>query len=413
MGDSLMNGSIQEVINQLNFIDSWLKNPGEASLHSQNMAKGKDQQAIEQIQSDIAKITQRFDQFLAQNQNQNQNQDQNQEIKLTYAQKIQKEIDHAPQIQVVVPLPQKSNSTRASPTRVTLDEPKTEPKGKKFLDYREKRLILEVPQSFMENLDPMVVRNKVNDLFYEKGQEQPVLASVNKSATKLSLILTTMEGFRASFLKENQPIWESAIPFSKCSYDQPWTKIVVHSIPCQAFGHPEGIDSLRQEIETFNPYITQMRDPHWLTNEENRATKRHASAIIYLESKEMATRAIESRLNIAGVPCRAETFIDKFIQCDKCQKFGHTRIWCRNQAKCMICAQNHETRDHKCDTCQTNGKECPHTKICCPNCGLDHKGNDQKCGEWIRVQPKSRPQARNPAYRPRPQPHDAMEISTL
>jgi hypothetical protein len=398
-GDPLPNESIQEVINQLNNLELGLKNPG--GHYPPNQAKkDSNEPTIRQIQGDIATLTRRFEQFLEQAQAQTQNQGtQGKAAKPTYAEKAQKGSKTAPQIQVVVPppgaplgprAPQKSTPPRTprTPTRATLDEPKPIKSGS--IDYKEKRLILEVPPSFMENLNPMAVRNQINDLFFAKGFEDPILASVNKSATKLSLILTTMEGHRASFLKENQPIWESAIPFTKCSYDQPWTKIVVHSIPCQAFNHPEGIDSLRQEIETFNPYITQMRDPHWLTSEENRATKRHASAIIYLETKEMASQAIEARVNIAGVPCRAETFFERFIQCAKCQKFGHTRIWCRNQAKCLICAQEHETKAHYCPTCEIYGKECPHTKVCCPNCGLDHKGNDQKCGEWQRVQPKAR-----------------------
>ncbi|KKA20704.1 hypothetical protein T310_5270, partial [Rasamsonia emersonii CBS 393.64] len=135
-------------------------------------------------------------------------------------------------------------------------------------------------------------------------------AMVTKSASNLSLVITTMEDFSASYLVEKKSIWESYIPFSNHMYDKEWARLVVHLVPTSPFNHPEGLEMLRDEIETFNPYMKLMRLPQWLADEPTRHQKAHSSIVIHLENEAMATRALKGGVRIAGVACRAATYCD-------------------------------------------------------------------------------------------------------
>ena len=71
----------------------------------------------------------------------------------------------------------------------------------------------------------------------------------------------------------------------------------------------------------------------------------------------MADAAIQSsKMHIACEECRLEKFFGKFIQCEKCQGFGHTRIHCKREVKCGICVQEHLSTDHGCSICQVKDK---------------------------------------------------------
>jgi hypothetical protein len=215
-----------------------------------------------------------------------------------------------------------------------------------------------------------------------------------------------MERINATFLMDKKEIWDSYIPFINAVYDSEWAKLVIHTVPVQPFNMDDGLDILKSEIETFNPRLKLMRNPIWLSKEENRAQKRHSSILIHLEDEEMARKALNARVFIAGVSCRVQKFIPRHTQCEKCQKYGHTRPYCQGEIQCSICAQDHETIEHKCNICEVSGQECPHIIATCANCRGNHKANDKKCEEWVKVRPRFvRPTNRlNPSLNASPQP---------
>ncbi|KAM8707460.1 hypothetical protein ACLKA7_011529 [Drosophila subpalustris] len=58
------------------------------------------------------------------------------------------------------------------------------------------------------------------------------------------------------------------------------------------------------------------------------------------------------------------------LQCYRCQRFGHSKTYCRNPPRCVKCGQ-----DHLSSTCAK-----PDTlPACCANCGLDHTSNFAGC----------------------------------
>jgi hypothetical protein len=392
--DSKLHGPILDGIQILEIIEKGIHNPQENHLSTH--------QAIQNIQLEIAKINSKVDSFL-------------EPRKPTFAEILQKpthsEIQNQPKNQsnqppspmVVIPKrpdlnpddyplasispgklgpspkPTGSAPSRPSPRPSQLDEKQ---------QFRAKRLIIKTSMEFLNKLDSMKLRDHINDSFYQNGYPEPVVATIVRSMTNLSLVITTMDNYSGSFLLEHQALWDKFIPYTSIHQDLAWTKLIVHTVPTRPFLVDEGENLIKSEIETFNPYLRLMRNPIWLSNEEARNQKTHSSILIHLESPDMAQKALRSRIILAGVMCRTQTFIPKDTQCGKCQEFGHRRSYCRNQIRCRICAQNHEDFDHKCQICQVANQECPHSQATCANCGQNHKADDKKCQEWEKVRPR-------------------------
>ena len=63
-----------------------------------------------------------------------------------------------------------------------------------------------------------------------------------------------------------------------------WSKLIIHGIPIASFSMDNGLFLLKEEIETFNPEIKLLKNPRWLSSEENRQNKRHTSIAIIVEN---------------------------------------------------------------------------------------------------------------------------------
>ena len=75
--------------------------------------------------------------------------------------------------------------------------------------YREKRLIIQVEKEVAESFNSYQIRNQINDRFFTKENiNLPVIATVTKSFTSQSIILTTMPDFSADFLLQKKTVWE-------------------------------------------------------------------------------------------------------------------------------------------------------------------------------------------------------------
>jgi hypothetical protein len=90
-----------------------------------------------------------------------------------------------------------------------------------------------------------------------------------------------------------------------------------------------------------------------------------------------------------------------FVQCHRCQRWGHATANCHTRAKCVKCAGDHLTRD-----CQLGNKITPK----CVNCDGDHTANNIKCPEYQKkleaAQERRKRNAKNEKYVPAPLPKD-------
>ena len=62
----------------------------------------------------------------------------------------------------------------------------------------------------------------------------------------------------------------------------------------------EDLSLLKDEIEIFNPDLKLLKNSIWISSQENRQAKRHASIFIAVENAKQAELAIEKRFCIAG-----------------------------------------------------------------------------------------------------------------
>jgi hypothetical protein len=159
-----------------------------------------------------------------------------------------------------------------------------------------------------------------------------------------------MPGYTADFLIEKRQVWEQIFsPYLKSmGKNTNWSKLVIHGIPIAPFSMDDGLYLLKEEIETFNPEIKLLKNPRWLSLEENRQSKRHASIAIIVENADQANAALQKKfLYIAGSQLEVLKFKANAIntQCQKCQKIEHITRFCPSEDDyCQIYAAKHNTR---------------------------------------------------------------------
>ena len=109
---------------------------------------------------------------------------------------------------------------------------------------------------------------------------------------------------------------------------------MIHEVPIGPFSVDEGLDMLKNEIETFNPQLKLMKKPAWLISEENKQHKMHASIIIAVENAKQAEFALHRKLCIAGLWLKTQKYENSTekTQRQNCQKWGHLTRLCRDVA---------------------------------------------------------------------------------
>ena len=170
---------------------------------------------------------------------------------------------------------QQNSQTKAF-AKATKQEQKqsiTQAKKEAAAQYVERRLTLHIDQQIWAKFDGYRMRNQINDAFLQKEKtEKPIVASVTKSLTGCTIIVTTMSGYIADFLINKKQVWKQAFsPFLKSMEKaMEWSKLIIHEIPIAPFLMDDGLYLLKEEIETFNPEVKLLKNPRWLTSEENR-----------------------------------------------------------------------------------------------------------------------------------------------
>ena len=83
-------------------------------------------------------------------------------------------------------------------------------------------------------------------------------------------------------------------------------------------------------------------------------------------------------------------------QCMRCQQFGHTKNYCRNNPRCVKCATQHLTSE-----CPRKAKD---DNVICVNCHEKHPANYRGCMIHIQIQQKMYPRLRERLIETRPTP---------
>ena len=103
--------------------------------------------------------------------------------------------------------------------------------------------------------------------------------------------------------------------------------------------------------------------------------------ILKKEGKEIKTNTLfitfdrhtpPEKLKIGYYIVNVQPYIPNPLRCFQCQKFGHSKKWCKNNQACWKCgSEGHD------------GSECTSETTCCLNCKGDHYASSKSCPIWI------------------------------
>ena len=78
------------------------------------------------------------------------------------------------------------------------------------------------------------------------------------------------------------------------------------------------------------------------------------------------------KIKLGYVIVNVQRYIPNPLRCFQCQKFGHSKKWCKNKISCWKCgSEGHD------------GSECTSETTCCLNCKGDHYASSKSCPVWI------------------------------
>ncbi len=97
----------------------------------------------------------------------------------------------------------------------------------------------------------------------------------------------------ADVLLAQRAIWEHVFDVKSIKKDEKWHKIVIHSLKIEIFNMKTEMKYLRTELEKYNPELKLIINSIWLSKDENRARKNHASTILTFKIEAEAQRHLK------------------------------------------------------------------------------------------------------------------------
>ena len=261
--------------------------------------------------------------------------------------------------------------SRNATKSVKMHEKKNFAKSAKSNAWLSRRMIAR-SKNQTSNINFVEYRNKINNALKMHQKFDVLIQTIQLSRTEQHIVFTTIENFNAQKLIEYRNAWNNLFEFDEIKIDEKWHKAIVHDIEIEAFKSSNEMQQLQREIEQWNS-IKLIRESMWLIKHENRINKRYSSIKVSFSSRNDLKNAIEKSIILAETQFKIVEFIStkSETQCNKCQKLEHTINTCNALAKCQICANAHNTHDHKNDVCKSN-QIYPHIDLKSANCDKKH-----------------------------------------
>jgi hypothetical protein len=162
-----------------------------------------------------------------------------------------------------------------------------------------------------------------------------------------------------------------------------FSQFLLHGVPTHL-----SLPEISRSLSMNYPQLVQGQTPRWLTTAERRAEKANSTIVMTLTGNVKKANIGRSRLVVCNRECELDDYIayGRTTQCRNCQAYGHPAALCRNNARCAVCADPHETKEHPCalPICK-KGPACTHPPIRCANCDSPHKATDPNCPERTKI----------------------------
>ena len=243
---------------------------------------------------------------------------------------------------------------------------------------------------------PIAMRNLLNLAFNKKGIQGQVISTVSLSL-RGNIVVTTTPCFDVDFLILHEAVIRGVLPLlTTVKRGDPWYKVAIHGIPIREFDTEEGLDSklVAEEIRIFNKDLTPVGNSYWATPKEKRDSGlvQTGTIIVAFPNQDQAKRAISNRLFIAGISAKVVKYITtpSTSQCTRCAGFGHSETLCKRAKKCILCAEDHTSKQHYCSTCEKTSTKCLHLSMKCANCSsTTHMADSKLCEVYLAVKNKA------------------------
>ena len=142
--------------------------------------------------------------------------------------------------------------------------------------------------------------------------------TIVKTLKKNNIALTILKKYIADVLLVQRAIWKHVFDVKSIKKDEKWHKIVIHSLKIE-------MKYLRIELEKYNSELKLIINSIWLSKDENKARKNHASTILTFKIEAEAQRHLKKRLLTVKSTYWTVEYQDyqSNDQCQKCQTFKH------------------------------------------------------------------------------------------
>jgi len=162
-----------------------------------------------------------------------------------------------------------------------------------------------------------------------------------------------------------------------------FSQFLLHGVPTHL-----PLSEISQSLSTNYPQLIQGQTPRWLTPADRQEQKTHSTVVMTLTGNIKKANIGRQHLIVGNHQCKLDDYIayGRSTQCRKCQGYGHPATLCRNDSRCAVCAEPHDTKEHPCTLpiCK-KGPTCTHPPIRCANCDAPHKASDPNCPERIKL----------------------------
>jgi hypothetical protein len=104
--------------------------------------------------------------------------------------------------------------------------------------------------------DVKATRDRLNEALKLKlNTQQPVIASITKTAYSQNIVLVATQHFSAQDLMKNTDVIQSTFAYQRIQKDVQWFKTMIHGVAISDFNTATGMTELQKDIEMFNPKL--------------------------------------------------------------------------------------------------------------------------------------------------------------
>ncbi len=190
-------------------------------------------------------------------------------------------------------------------------------------DYQE--ILVKITRRLIVNLKnenwtlkTMKMRDSMNNAL-KKAKIDLRVVTIVKTLKKNNIALTIFEKYIADVLLAQRAIWKHGFDVKSIKKDEKWHKIVIHSLKIEIFNMKIEMKYLRIELEKYNSELKLIINSIWLSKDENKGRKNHASTILTFKIEAEVQRHLKKWLLTARLTYRTVEYRD-YQSNDQCQK---------------------------------------------------------------------------------------------